>query len=95
VADNQENRNQGVIYKGVLIMFSFCEPVTASSRSFWHIRKLSEAGRKLGGGADTPSLCGRVVCWDLEASVEKLANNPDTIFICPRCLEAYKKETQQ
>ena len=45
--------------------YAFCETVHASALSPWHIRKLTEQGKKLGGGADTPSLCGLKVSWDL------------------------------
>jgi hypothetical protein len=40
--------------------YSFCESVTASSTSPWHIRKLDAAGLKPSGGITTPSLCGRI-----------------------------------
>lgn len=50
--------------------YSYCESAHASSRSVWHLRRLTRAGRKPGGGADTPALCGRVVAWDLEMPVE-------------------------
>lgn len=33
--------------------YTFCEPVTASGFGRWHIRPLTSAGRKLGGGVDT------------------------------------------
>lgn len=36
--------------------YAFCEHVGASAHSRWHI---------LGGGADTSSLCGVEVAWDL------------------------------
>lgn len=39
--------------------YSFCESSTAA-RNTWHIRKLDESGRHLGGGITTPSLCGHV-----------------------------------
>lgn len=43
-----------------LTAYSFCEPSTAGPCAPWCIRKLTASGRKLGGGVDTPSLCGRV-----------------------------------
>ena len=54
--------------------FSFCERVWAGPKSPWHIRELGVAGRKLGGGIDTPSLCGRIVPpsgkgWDLDVEL--------------------------
>jgi hypothetical protein len=39
--------------------YSFCESVTASALSPHHIRKLTDVGLKLGGGVDTPTLCGK------------------------------------
>jgi hypothetical protein len=47
--------------------YSFCETATAGAKTPWHIRVLTAKGRKLGGGADTPALCGREVSWDLNA----------------------------
>lgn len=47
--------------------FSFCESVHATGTSSWHIRKLDVAGKKLGGGITTASLCGKVKNgWDLD-----------------------------
>lgn len=51
--------------------FCFCETVTASSSSRWHIRKLTANGQKFTGGADSPSLCGRTVAWDLNVQITK------------------------
>ena len=69
--------------------YSFCESVTATSISPWCIRPLTAVGRKLGGGADTPSLCGRVRVgygWDLQVPVDlKLSR------ACPRCVEALER----
>jgi len=45
--------------------FSYCEPVTASSIPNWHIRKLGKRGLRPTGGADTKSLYGKEVSWDL------------------------------
>ena len=52
--------------------YSFCESVTATSISPWCIRPLTEQGKRLSGGIDTPSLCGRVkerMGWDLQTPV--------------------------
>lgn len=73
-------------------MYSYCESVHATSTSPWHIRKLTEVGRKLSGGIDTPSLCGRVGKgwgWDLEVELNEfhLEN-----VSCPKCVELYKQE---
>ncbi len=40
--------------------YAFCESVHAAPLAAWHIRRVGEAGLKLGGGIDTPSLCGRL-----------------------------------
>lgn len=52
------------------VEFAFCETSTAGSLTPWHIRKLTNKGLKLGGGADTEALCGRKVCWDLETKID-------------------------
>lgn len=70
--------------------YSFCESVHASSLSPWHIRPLTDAGRKLGGGVDTPSLCGRVEVdkgWDLSVPFD--AKNRAMGSICQKCLEVF------
>jgi hypothetical protein len=68
-----------------LIKYSFCENVHAGPLARWHIRELTDKGKKLGGGADSRSLCGRQVDWDLEVKLTEyhLANNT--------CLECLKK----
>jgi hypothetical protein len=66
--------------------FSFCESVHANARSPWHIRKLTSAGKKLGGGIDTKSLCGNVdKGWDLivEISEHHLSH------ACKECVQQY------
>lgn len=50
-------------------MHSFCETVTAGPQTPWHIRTVTDTGLHLGGGADTPALCGRVVAWDLRVEI--------------------------
>jgi hypothetical protein len=68
-----------------LVSFSFCEQANASGTTPWHIRRLSAAGRKPSGGADTPSLCGRTVSWDLEGEV-----TPHHLtHCCQRCAAVY------
>ena len=56
---------------GILLpQYSFCESIHGSFNT-WHIRLLTPAGRKLGGGIDTESLCGRVNHgWDIRKPVE-------------------------
>jgi hypothetical protein len=66
--------------------FSFCEPSFAGPRALWCIRPLTKRGRKLGGGVDTDSYCGRVkdgYGWDLDIPIGEfhLANNT-----CKDCL---------
>lgn len=77
--------------------FSFCESITASGQSRWHIRPLTEVGRKLGGGIDTAALCGFPKprqsppgegegCggWDLNVDITDLTH------CCPTCADAYR-----
>jgi hypothetical protein len=61
----------------MIVEYSFCETVTASGSTPWHIRPLSATGRKLSGGADTDALCGRKVAWDVGV--------PLTVFHLSRC----------
>ena len=71
--------------------FAFCESVTAGSKSRWHIRQLTDIGKKLGGGCDTPALCGRQVSWDVNCPVVY----PSPVFedgVCSTCAEVYKDE---
>ena len=71
--------------------FAFCESVWAGPRSKWHIRKLTpEVGRKLGGGIDTPSLCGNVKQgWDLEVRLNLFHLRK---VACKDCREALLSE---
>ncbi len=70
----------------------------------WHIRRLSDAGLKLGGGIDTPSLCGRIRPlgdttggrrggggWDLEARITR----PQLEHCCSGCRTEYEREVPQ
>ena len=54
-----------------------CETVAAITV---HLRRLSAAGSKYGGGADTPALCGAKPSWDLKSDVETAR--------CQRCRKA-------
>jgi len=69
--------------------YSFCETVTASSVSPWHIRELTAVGRKLGGGADTLALCGREVSWDLSGGVKIFEHR---MRACSSCWIIYERE---
>ena len=69
-----------------MIGFSFCETAQASSMSRWHIRRLTHVGKKLGGGADTLSLCGIKVAWDLNVEI----TFHHLQHCCKTCSEAYR-----
>lgn len=66
---------------------SFCESINATGTSPWHIRKLTSNGLKLGGGADTKSLCNIEVCWDLAVEI----TNHHLSHCCQRCKEEFMK----
>jgi len=66
--------------------YSFCETLAAN---LWHIRQLTDAGQKRGGGADTPTLCGLTAAWDVSAPIPpKLLGGSG---ICHTCAAKYKK----
>jgi hypothetical protein len=83
--------------------YSFCESVIGIGP--WHIRTLSDAGRKLSGGIDTPSLCGRVAPtgkhtstgqaglggWDLSVPLTQHHLG----HCCPRCAELYHARVRE
>jgi len=72
------------------VTFSFCESVTASGSSPWHIRQLTNEGQKLGGGIDTMSLCGHVkppYGWDLNVAI----TNHHLEHACSDCVAKYKE----
>lgn len=76
--------------------YAFCESVTASSMSPWHIRKVPDGKLRLGGGINTPSLCDRVKPfgeggvggWDLQVRIteQHLSHS------CRNCAEIYREE---
>jgi hypothetical protein len=68
-------------------LYSFCETVTATAISYWHIRKLTEKGQKFGGGADTKALCGKEVSWDLRVRFDAHCGAD---YCCPECFEIYE-----
>ena len=73
--------------------YSFCESVHATSTSPWHIRPLTSAGRKLGGGIDTPSLCGVVrVGWDLKTPIDDVRLRH--CGVCKTCKAVYRERTE-
>lgn len=61
--------------KGALVL---CETTAAVTI---HLRRLSSAGPKYGGGADTKTLCGMKPSWDLECRNTEIAR-------CKKCREA-------
>lgn len=65
--------------------YSFCESTFAGPNSPWHIRPLTMKGRKLGGCADTDSLCGRAMAWDLRT----LIDNHHLTHACKSCVMEY------
>ena len=71
--------------------FSYCESIAATATSTWHIRKLTSKGRKLGGGIDTPSLCGRVTSgWDLAVPIGTAPGK----HICCECYALCPEEAE-
>jgi hypothetical protein len=72
---------------------TFCESVHATGNSPWHLR-LREGEKKLTGGVDTDSLCGRVKAphgWDLKVEPRQIGIEHD--FVCSRCREKYREQT--
>lgn len=67
--------------------YSFCETIAAY---VLHIRPLTDAGRKLGGGADTEALCGAKALWDLNAPIPMNLTG-DTDGLCRKCVAVYEK----
>lgn len=66
-----------------MVKFSICETMAAYS---WHLRELTDAGHKFGGGADTETLCGLDAQWDIEVQITEhfLAN-----VLCLTCVQEY------
>jgi hypothetical protein len=73
-------------------VYSYCETWTAGSNTPWHIRKLTDAGKKLGGGADTPSLCNRTVDWDVNCPFD---TKNRIIPVCKKCKDVYLVTQEQ
>ena len=72
-------------------IYSFCESVHATSTSPWHLRKMTSEGKKLGGGIDTPSLCGLIKQgWDLQVGLTE----HHIKHACPKCREIYEEEAR-
>ena len=66
--------------------YSFCETIAAY---VWHIRPLTDVGRKLSGGADTAALCGAKALWDINfpVNVEIPLDG-----ICFKCRQIYRRQ---
>ena len=60
VTDGYKLKKPGEVVKTLVI----CERHAAI---VYHLRYLSDAGAKPGGGADTPTLCGVTPSWDIPA----------------------------
>ncbi len=65
--------------------YSFCETIAAY---VWHIRPLTDAGKKLGGGADTLTLCGLKAAWDINTPVNV---SIPLDGICFKCRQVYRR----
>lgn len=76
--------------------FAWCETIAAGG--VWHLRRLTSAGLKPNGGADSSTLCGLRPSWDIEQPVtdtsievySKVANYGWYGRACPKCVEAYR-----
>jgi hypothetical protein len=81
-----------------LSTYTFCEPSFAGPRAPWCIRKLTAIGKKLGGGVDTPSLCGRVKPtavggpggWDLTHTLGEA--DLEAEFTCKKCVAKLREQ---
>lgn len=73
------------------MLFSLCEGTHATGTSPWHIRPLEHSQeKKLGGGIDTGSLCGRVQAghgWDLSVSLHP---HVECEHVCRGCKDRYE-----
>lgn len=63
-----------------------CETVTAGPLTPKHLRRLAATGPHPGGGADTPSLCGVTVSWDVHEF--RPPADADPMWTCRACMEA-------
>lgn len=72
---------------------AFCERVTATPLSPWHIRRVGAEGRRYGVGALDTTLCGGSLSkgWDLHRAVDHksvLLLLPDR-SVCPASADAF------
>ena len=82
-------KRRKVVVAEELPTHAFCENHAAGSLSKWHIRPLTGAGKKLGGGADTAAMCGHVVHWDREYPVTRGAVCLLDTDVCHDCATFY------
>lgn len=77
-------------------VYSFCESALAISNYPWHIRCLTSAGPKWGGGIDTEGLCGKPDLkwggWDINVPLTKERLEK---VACKKCLEIYEQLTKK
>lgn len=81
--------------------YTYCERVTATTRSPVHIRTVGAEGLKLGGGAPDTTLCGSPLRagWDLEMSVtatyvrQGLDTPAESNPLCRGCGEEFLRRT--
>jgi hypothetical protein len=86
----------GTYAPGEVPEYAFCESAVAGVNARWHIRKVQEK-LHLGGGINTPSLCGRVKPtgpergaiggWDVNVKITERHLEHS----CQACVEAYRK----
>jgi hypothetical protein len=75
--------------------YAFCEPVTATVRSYEHIRVVSDGILYLGGGVPTPTLCGYDLRrgWDVPTGVTerrvRAGLNAEVNPTCPKCADIW------
>ena len=72
----------------VVTDYSICENMHGHPCGPWHIRALSAVGKKLGGGADTLSLCGRKMTWDRDVII----NERQLSVACKKCVDLYRQQ---
>lgn len=80
-------------FKTEKAQFALCEPVSATTRSREHIRRVGPEGFKYGGGIPNEAICGANVRrgWDLRAPVHpsRFLPNAEVNPTCEKCIEAW------
>jgi hypothetical protein len=74
---------------------SWCE--TSASTGCYHLREISPAGLKLGGGADTLTLCGLKAAWDNNYPVtwDSIRARPEYGWPCKSCAEIIQRSDEK